>query len=234
MTSAESAKPASAQPSSGHHWEVTAAEGIAIQKRLRSQVVLTSLSIDPQWIAGVDVGFVEHGRLARGAVVLYRLPELAPTEEHVVTQPVTFPYVPGLLSFRELPVILEALQRLSRQPDLILCDGQGIAHPRRLGIAAHLGVVTTLPTIGVGKSRLIGEHREPGIHKGDWAPLTYKGERIGSVLRTRDHVRPLFVSPGHQTSHENAIDWVLRTTTRYRLPEPIRSADRLASNRGAR
>lgn len=235
MTRAESAKTTPAQPLIGPlEAVVSAAEGIAIQKQLREQVVLSPLQPPPRWIAGVDVGFLDRGRTARGAVTLYELPELALIEEHVSTLPVTFPYIPGLLSFRELPVILNVLQRLSRRPDLVLCDGQGIAHPRRLGIAAHLGVVTALPTIGVGKSRLVGEHLEPSSRKGDWVALTERGERIGSVLRTRDHVRPLFVSPGYRTSHEDAIEWVLRTTTRYRLPEPIRSADRLASNRGNR
>mgnify|MGYP001198462928 CR=1 FL=1 len=214
-----------------HAWTVSPEEAVAIQRELRRSLRIEPLARDVRWVAAVDTGFADQGATARAAVVLFSYPELECVESHLAFQPVRFPYVPGLLSFRELPVVLEALERLSRLPDLIVCDGQGIAHPRRLGIAAHLGLVTDLPTIGVGKSRLIGQHEEPGDEKGDWTPLLHHGERIGSVLRTRSGVKPLFVSPGHRSDHDDAIQWVLALTTRYRLPEPIRSADRLASDR---
>ncbi len=217
-----------------HSWDVSPEQAVAIQRTLRGQLRIEPLRGPIEWLAAVDTGFIDNGATARAAVALFRLPELTPVEYRLAFQPVRFPYVPGLLSFRELPVVLEALEGLSRLPDLLLCDGMGIAHPRRLGIAAHLGLVTDLPSIGVGKSRLTGSYQEPGPAKGDWSPLLDGDERIGSVLRTRPGVKPLFVSPGHRTDHDDAIAWVLRTTTRYRLPEPIRFADRLASDRDAK
>lgn len=176
----------------------------------------------------MDVAFPERGRTAQAAAALFRLPELEPIEHAVARRPVTLPYIPGLLSFRELPAVIAALQALSRCPDLVLCDGQGIAHPRRLGVAAHLGVISGLPTIGVGKSRLLGRHADPGREKGDRVALLDGDERIGTVLRTRTGVRPVYVSPGHRVDFEDACRWVLACTGRYRLPEPIRMADRLA------
>jgi deoxyribonuclease V len=147
----------------------------------------------------------------------------------VVREPTRFPYVPGYLSFREVPAILGALASLDSPPDLILCDGQGLAHPRRFGLACHLGVLTGLPTIGVAKSRLIGTHVEVPQHKGAWVPLLDDDEIIGAVLRTRDGVQPLYVSVGHRVDLSTAIDFVLRCTTRYRLPETTRWAHKLAS-----
>jgi deoxyribonuclease V len=147
----------------------------------------------------------------------------------VARLPTRFPYVPGLLSFRELPVVLDALARLAVIPDVILCDGQGRAHPRRFGIACHLGVLLDLPTVGVGKTRLVGRHAEPGPDKGDWAPLLDDGEVIGAVLRTRAGVKPLYISVGHRISLDSAITLTLACLTRYRLPETTRAAHRLAS-----
>ncbi|HEX5513326.1 MAG TPA: deoxyribonuclease V [Gammaproteobacteria bacterium] len=214
-----------------HRWDVTPAEAIAIQQRLREQVLLVPLQRPVSLIAGVDTGFTDQGATARAVIALYRYPELELVEAATALDPVRFPYVPGLLSFREIPVVLKALGQLSQQPDLLLCDGQGIAHPRRLGIATHLGLVTGIPSIGVGKSRLTGRYQEPGLEKGEQSPLLAGNERIGTVLRSRTGVRPLFVSPGHLVSHEDAVDWVMRCLTGYRLPEPIRTADRLASAR---
>lgn len=217
-----------------HDWEVTPSEAIAIQKTLREQVELVSLDGPVRWIAGVDSGFTDAGRTARAAVVLLSYPELVVEESQLAFVPVRMPYVPGLLSFRELPAVLEAMNQLRGSPDLLLCDGQGIAHPRRLGIASHLGLVTGLPSIGVGKSRLTGRYQEPGARRGDWSALLDGEEEIGRVLRTRNGVKPVFVSPGHRVSMADAIDWVLRCGTGYRLPEPIRVADRLASDREAK
>ena len=149
-------------------------------------------------------------------------------------QPATFPYIPGFLSFREMPAVLDAVDQLPALPDLFLCDGQGIAHPRRLGIAAHLGLWLDRAAIGVGKTRLCGDHPMPADAKGSQAPLTDGGHRIGTVLRTRTDVRAVYVSPGHLVSHESAVHWVLSTVSRYRLPDPIRAADRAASRRDRR
>ncbi|NLO80853.1 MAG: deoxyribonuclease V [Xanthomonadaceae bacterium] len=214
-----------------HDWDVSAAEAVAIQRRLREQIRLAPLRGEIRLIAGVDTGFIDRGVTARAVIALYRYPRLELVEHAVALEPVRFPYVPGLLSFREIPAVLKAMQGLRQRPDLLLCDGQGIAHPRRLGIATHLGLYTGIPSIGVGKSRLTGHYQEPGPEKGSQSPLLDGEERIGTVLRSRTGVRPLFVSPGHLVSHEDAVDWVLRCLTRYRLPEPIRMADRLASSR---
>lgn len=215
-----------------HEWDVSASEAIAIQKRLREQICIAPLTRSVSWIAGVDTGFTDQGATARAVIALFRYPELELVEHAIALDPVRFPYIPGLLSFREIPVVLKALQQLQQLPDLLLCDGQGIAHPRRVGIATHLGLYTGLPSIGVGKSRLTGRYQEPGQEKGAREPLMAGEERIGTVLRSRDGVRPLFISPGNLVSHEDAVEWVLRCLTRYRLPEPIRTADRLASDRG--
>ncbi|MEQ9509727.1 MAG: deoxyribonuclease V, partial [Alloalcanivorax xenomutans] len=157
-----------------------------------------------------------------------------PVDHALARLPVSFPYVPGLLSFRECPVVLRALASLKVTPDLLLCDGQGIAHPRRLGVASHLGVLTGLPSIGVAKSRLVGTHDPVPDRRGAWVPLRDGDEVIGAVLRTRQGVKPLFISPGHRLSLATALEWVMACITRYRLPETTRWADGLASNRGQR
>ncbi len=182
-------------------------------------------------IAGVDAGFEDGGRTTRAAIVVMSWPGLEVVEQTVARVPTAFPYVPGLLSFRELPSVLAAFGQLGARPDLALCDGQGIAHPRRFGIACHLGILLDLPAIGVGKSRLIGTFEPPGAGKGEFTDLVDGDERIGAVVRTRDNVKPLFVSPGHRVSLQTAVDWVLKCAVRYRLPEPVRLADKLASRR---
>ncbi len=165
------------------------------------------------------------------AVAVLRFPGLELCEQSLVTLPTRFPYVPGLLSFREAPATLAALDSLRRLPDLLVCDGQGLAHPRRFGIACHLGVLTGLPAIGVAKKRLIGTHGEPPEARGEWVSLMHKGEVVGAVLRSRAGVKPIYVSSGHRVSLETAVDLVMGCTTRYRLPETTRRADKLASNR---
>jgi deoxyribonuclease V len=182
-------------------------------------------------VAGVDVGFEEGGAITRAAAVLIDSQTLTPIVEVVARQSTRMPYIPGLLSFREMPALLQALAELPETPDMIFVDGHGIAHPRRLGIAAHLGVATGLPTIGVAKSILVGMHDEVGPHRGDRQSLEYKGQIIGCVLRSKDRVKPLIVSPGHRVSMATAPELVLAYGTRYRLPEPTRLADRLASRR---
>lgn len=213
-----------------HPWNLTPAEAIRLQRRLAERVeVVDRLPAEIRTVAGVDVGFEEAGRITRAAVAVLSFPGLAPLCQAVAHRPTEFPYVPGLLSFRELPAVLAALEQLPELPDVILCDGQGRAHPRRFGIACHLGVLLDRPTVGVGKSRLIGSHEEPGPLRGDSAPLLDAGEVIGAVLRTRPGVKPLYVSGGHRIALESAVDLVLACTGRYRLPETTRAAHRLAS-----
>ncbi|MEM7793443.1 MAG: deoxyribonuclease V [Cyanobacteria bacterium P01_C01_bin.118] len=213
-------------------WPADAEGAIAIQNQLRDRVITTNQFESITTVAGVDAGFEQDGTVTRAAVVVLQLPQLTLLEQAIAYRPTTFPYVPSLLSFREMPTVLDALTQLTIEPDLILCDGAGIAHPRRLGIASHLGVLIDKPTIGVAKSRLLGTHAELPPEKGAWVPLMDRGERIGAVLRSRTGTKPLFVSAGHRVSLETAVDYVLQCTPKYRLPETTRLADRLASNRG--
>lgn len=213
-----------------HRWDLSPAEAVALQRELAPRVVMRDeLPVDVRRVAGVDVGFEDAGRITRAAVAVLDADTLEVTERALVRVPTTFPYVPGLLSFREIPGVLAALETLRVPPDLILCDGQGRAHPRRFGIACHLGVITGLPTIGVAKSRLVGSYDEPSAERGARAALRDRGEIIGTVLRTRGGVAPLFVSVGHKVSLATAEQWVLRLAPRFRLPETTRAAHRLAS-----
>jgi deoxyribonuclease V len=211
-------------------WPRTLAEARAVQEALRGRVLARDAFDRPECVAGVDVGFERDGRLARAAVVVLDFPALTVREQAVARTPVGFPYVPGYLSFREVPALLAALARLRRPPDLILCDGQGYAHPRRFGLACHLGVLLDIPTIGVAKSRLIGTPRgRLAAAKGSRVPLMDGDEVIGTVLRTRAGVKPLYVSIGHRVSLASAVALVLACCPRYRLPETTRRAHRLAS-----
>jgi deoxyribonuclease V len=212
-----------------HAWNLTPQEAIALQAELRSAIVTTDQLGEVQCVAGVDVGFEDNGKTTRAAVAVLGFPDLVLQAQAIARRPTSFPYVPGLLSFREIPAVLDALEQLSMPPDLLLCDGQGIAHPRRLGIATHLGLLTDIPSIGVAKSRLWGTHDEVPEAKGAWVPLWDGDEIIGAVLRSRTGTRPLYISPGHRISLETAIDYVLRCTPKYRLPETTRQAHRLAS-----
>lgn len=215
-----------------HRWNVTPSEARVIQERLRDSVIREDRIGRVRTVAGVDVGFEDQGRVTRAAVVVLAFPSLEPVDAALARRPTEFPYVPGLLSFREIPAVLDALTELRTSPDLLLCDGQGLAHPRRLGVASHLGLLVDLPSIGVAKSRLIGTHDEVPNERGAWVPLVDQDEVIGAVLRTRINVKPIFVSIGNRTSLETAIDYVMRCTPRYRLPETTRLADRLASRHG--
>jgi deoxyribonuclease V len=212
-----------------HRWDLTPSDAIALQKRIAERVVRTDECGDVQCVAGVDVGFEANGAIARAAVALLEFPSLALLDWAVAREPTRFPYVPGLLSFREIPVVRAALRKLRRRPDLLLVDGQGLAHPRRLGIASHLGLVTGLPAIGVAKSLLVGEHQPPARRRGAWKPLVHRGEVVGAALRTRTGVSPVFVSIGHRVSLETAVRFVLACGAGYRLPETTRWAHRLAS-----
>lgn len=213
-------------------WDGSATAAREMQKKLASRVLLADDFGSLRLIAGVDVGFEEGGAITRAAVVLLDAETLEPVTQTLARIPTNMPYIPGLLSFRELPAVLQALDALGRAPDLILCDGHGVAHPRGLGIAAHLGVITGLPTIGVAKKILTGQHQPLGELRGDQVDLLDRnGKLIGTVLRSKDKVRPLIISPGNRVSLAAAPQLVMRYVTRYRLPEPTRLADRLASRR---
>jgi deoxyribonuclease V len=213
-------------------WDGTAQQARVLQLTLAERVVLEDDFPPLRLIAGVDVGFEEQGRVTLAAAVLLDADTLRLIAHSVARIPTSMPYVPGLLSFRELPALLQALRELPQVPDLIYCDGLGIAHPRRLGIASHLEVVTGLPTIGVAKKILVGAHEELPLAKGSHVPLRHAGEQVGWMLRSKDRVKPLIVSPGHRVSLGTAVELVMACCRGYRLPEPTRLADRLASRRG--
>ncbi|WP_193198936.1 deoxyribonuclease V [Nostoc sp. MG11] len=215
-----------------HAWPLTVEEAIAIQEKLRNQVITEDIFKEPvRYVAGVDMGFEADGTISRAAVAVLSFPDLQVVETSLARRPTTFPYIPGFLSFREIPAVLDALEKIQIIPDIILCDGQGIAHPRRLGIASHLGLIIDIPTIGVAKSLLIGKHEDLPENRGSLQPLTHRGETIGAVLRTRTGVKPVYISSGHRVSLPTAINYVLRCTPKYRLPETTRIADKLASAR---
>jgi len=207
-------------------WPRSPAEARLLQEWLRGQVVTEDQLGVMQRVAGVDVHY-GVGRLW-AAIVVMTFPDLVAIESALICRPLAFPYLPGLLAFREALAILQGLNQLSEKPDLLLVDGQGSAHSRRFGLAYHLGVLGNVSTIGVAKSRQIGTYREPGIERGAWSELVDRGETIGAVLRTQDAVRPVFVSIGHRIRLKTAIDLVLRCTAQFRLPEPIRAADNLS------
>ncbi|MBU1691110.1 MAG: deoxyribonuclease V [Gammaproteobacteria bacterium] len=212
-----------------HPWDISPTEAIAIQQQLRGEVARENLLGPVHHVAGVDVGFEEGGGVTRAAVAVLAFPTLELVEHAIFRIPTRFPYVPGLLSFREVPAVIGALEKLIVIPDLLLCDGQGIAHPRRFGIASHLGLLSGIPSIGVAKTRLIGEQVEPPDQRGASVPLLDHGEIIGAILRSRPGVKPLYISIGHRISLETALDYVMACVTRYRLPETTRWAHRLAS-----
>lgn len=214
-----------------HPWDVTPEQARAIQEQLREQLIRQDDCGRIRTIAGLDIGFEQEGKTTRAAVVVLSFPELRPLEQCLARCPTSFPYIPGLLSFRELPAALEALGRLRHKPDLLMCDGQGYAHPRRFGLACHLGLLTGLPSIGIAKSRLIGEHGPLGLEKGSRTWLRHQGEIIGALLRTRAKVKPVYVSVGHRIGLETALDHVLACAVRYRLPEPTHQAHNLASDK---
>ena len=209
-------------------WPASFADARGIQETLRHRVVTSGDPRPVRRIAGIDAHVAPAAGLTWAAVAVVAFPSLELEESALAAVPTSFPYVPGYLSCREAPAVLEALALLRTPPDLLMVDGHGIAHPRGLGIASHLGVLTGLPSIGVAKSRLVGRFEDPGPVKGDQTALTYRGATIATVLRSRERARPLFVSTGHRISAELALELVLATLTRYRLPEPTRLADRVS------
>lgn len=210
-----------------HDWDLTPKEAIALQRRLAARVREVPLRRAVRYVAGVDAAFSPDAAWCVAAAVLWDARERKILEHHIAARKLVFPYIPGLLSFREAPAELAALGKLGRTPDVILCDGQGRAHPRRFGIACHIGLLTGVPTVGCAKSLLVGEHPEPGRRRGSGVPLMDREERVGTVLRTRNGVKPLYVSVGHRITLREAEKIVLLCATGFRLPEPTRAADHL-------
>ncbi len=207
-----------------HEWQVSVAQAREIQLSLAKTVSTENRVVNPRLIAGIDISAPDAQGVARGAVVVLRYPELDIVEVKEARSEIRFPYVPGLLSFRESPLILAACKELCNVPDLVLVDGQGIAHPRRFGLASHVGLLLDLPTIGCAKSILCGEHHSLGEEAGSQAELLDKGELIGAALRTRLGVKPIYVSVGHKINLISALEWVMKCCRGYRLPEPTRLA----------
>ncbi|MEW6739841.1 MAG: deoxyribonuclease V [Nitrospirota bacterium] len=207
-------------------WPDDISEAKKIQDVLRKKVKIIPLKKTPEIIAGVDAAFADDKVVA--VATLYEYPELKHLHDAFSVEKIRFPYIPGLLSFREGHAIINAIRKLNIKPDLILFDGQGIAHPKGIGIASHIGVILNIPAIGCAKSRLVGEFEEPAVTKGSWAYLYYKGMKVGAVLRTRSSVKPVFVSPGHMIDIDSSIEIVMKCVFRYRIPEPLRRADHLS------
>jgi deoxyribonuclease V len=212
-------------PPPPHAWSLSARQAIEVQRQLASRVRRHGAARGIRRVAGLDCAFTQDGARCLAAAVVWDLARAVVVEERIASRPLRFPYVPGLLSFREAPALLAVLRKLRAAPDALMVDGQGLAHPRRFGIACHIGVLCDLPTVGVAKSRLVGEHREPAARRGSRAALRDRGERIGTVLRTRDGVRPVYVSIGHAIDLASAERLVLRAGGGFRLPEPTRRAD---------
>lgn len=213
-----------------HRWKVTPKRAITIQNELAGRVVCGGSLGDLELVAGADLAFSRDGTTCIAGVLVWSPRDDEVIERHIVRRPVSFPYVPGLLTFREAPALLAAFRRLRTEPDAIILDGQGYSHPRRLGLASHVGLLLDRPTIGCAKSLLIGDHAPLPARRGSRSPLVHRGERVGMAVRTRDAVRPVYVSVGHRVSLEEAVRAVLSCCTRYRVPEPTRLADRLVSS----
>ncbi|MBI2865229.1 MAG: deoxyribonuclease V [Chloroflexi bacterium] len=214
-----------------HSWHVDPAEARDIQRRLATQVSRQPAPGAVDLIAGVDVSTNDRLGIARAAVVVLRYPDLAVQENSTVEEDLTFLYIPGLLSFREAPAVFRAFERISSAPDLVMIDGQGIAHPRRLGIASHVGLILDIPTIGVAKSILVGRHRELPDEPGAWVQMFDRDEVVGAAVRTKRGVKPVYVSIGHKVDLPVAISWTLNCCRSYRLPEPTRLAHLAAASR---
>ncbi len=216
-------------PRSLHNWDLTPAEAVKVQQRLRSLVRLEPLAREVHTIAGADISFNKYSETVYAGIVVLGLPDLQIIEQVGVRSSVKFPYISGLLSFREVPSLLEVWDQLETKPDVLMLDGQGIAHPRRFGIACHIGVLLDLPTIGCAKSILVGRHGELGLEAGAQAALVDRGEQVGVALRTKRKVAPIYVSPGHLIDLPSAVDLVIRSTGKYRQPEPTRQAHLLVN-----
>ncbi len=220
------------EPTPLHQWNLTQAEAIELQLKLAGKIIREDRLGEVRHVAGVDMAINEEHNTAQAAVVLLSYPEMTIVEQHIYEEPMRMPYIPGLLSFREAPAVIGAFRKLRQKADLVMVDGQGIAHPRRIGIASHLGLWLETPTIGCAKSILTGHYEKEKLSEeaGSWVPLIYKKETIGAVVRTRTKVNPMFISLGHMISLETSIKYVLACSKGYRLPEPTRQADKLSKN----
>ncbi len=212
-----------------HRWNISPVEAIELQRKLASKVRVEPLRGKVRTVAGTDCAFLDNGRKIIAAAVLLDAKSMQAVAAAHIIQPCRFPYIPGLLSFREAPAVIAAVRKLPRRPDLLMCDGQGLAHPRGLGLACHVALHLDLPTIGVAKSRLCGEAREPGVRRGCRTQLRYKGAIIGAVVRTRTGVKPLYISAGYRVTLQDAVRWTLRCCRSVRLPEPTRQAHHYVS-----
>ncbi len=210
-----------------HSWDVSPSKALNIQSHLRDRVVLNNSFRKINLIAGCDVALDPNDRMVYGGIIVYHWPDLHEVERVSSVRKLSFPYIPGLLAFREAPVLLDCVAKLQSDPDLFIFDGQGIAHPRRIGIATHMGLFLNKPAIGCAKSRLTGSFKEPGGRSGNFSPLqSAEGKIIGAVVRTRDKVRPIFVSPGHKIDLKTSVKIILQCVNGYRIPKPTREADR--------
>jgi len=207
-----------------HKWQVSPAQAIEIQKIMAERIKKKGVPGKVEYIAGMDISVGRDRELATAAIVVLKYPELEKVEVVIEQGKLTMPYIPGLLSFREAPLLIRAARKLSVEPDLIMVDGQGIAHPRRIGLASHIGLLVGKPTIGCAKTLLCGDYEQPGGEPGSYNNIIDSGEVIGAVLRTKEKVKPVFISTGHMIGLEEAISWTLNTCRGYRLPEPVRLA----------
>lgn len=212
-----------------HNWNLSPKEAIVLQKNLSEKIILKNKFKNIRLIAGADMAIDEHRNLGVAGIIIYSYPDLKEIERCFAKAEIKFPYVPGLLAFREAPILTKAFTKLRYIPDVVIFDGQGIAHPRGLGIASHMGLILGRPTIGCAKSRLVGEHKEPGKNPGDWTPLNYKNKVIGAVLRTRKNVKPVFISPGHLIDLKTSIKIVVSCLDGVRIPKPTREADKFVA-----
>lgn len=207
-----------------HSWDLTPAEAIELQKKLRLQIHLMPLQKDIKLVGGTDMSYNKFSDVIYAGIILLNAETMQVVGYSLVVDQMRFPYIPGLLSFREIPSLMKAWERLPQKPDIMLVDGHGIAHSRRMGIATHLGLLTQTPTIGCAKKILFGKYVEPALEKGNYSPIYDKQETIGFALRTKNKVKPIYVSPGNLITMEETMDVVLRCTRGYRLPEPTRQA----------
>jgi len=213
-----------------HPWNVTYKEAVKIQKELKDKVILKKIDKRIKYVAGLDVSYARGSNIMWAGVVVLDFPSLNKAEERWSQKKVSFPYIPGLLSFREVPALIDALRKMEIEPDLIFCDGQGIAHPRGLGLASHLGILLKKPTIGCAKSPLVGTYNQVGEHKGNYTYLIYQNKVIGAVVRTRSKVKPIFISPGYGIVLNDCVKFVLKSCSTYRIPEPTRQAHLLVNS----
>jgi len=205
-------------------WNVNPGKAKEIQERLRSKIKIIPLNKNPELICGCDVSFEKNGNKIYAGVVVLDFPALNTVERQYAEADASFPYIPGYLSFREIPVLLQAFRKISHNVDLIVCDGQGLAHPRNFGLACHLGLVLGLPSVGCAKSHLVGDFSDPGFKKGDFSSLIFQEKKIGIVLRSRDYKKPVFISPGHMINIDDSYRIIMSCLGKYRIPEPTRQA----------